>query len=134
MINRTVFGCRSNRGAKAGGIKRQEQCSHTAYYAHLPRDRSCPSTPLEVTGSPTNHARDPRHSPLQAPPDPHQRPRRQSIHIGNALGSGFVQSIFRPPPRRPTFECFPSGLSPRRWSKNALHFAVLRKTPNLNVI
>jgi len=26
----------------------------------------------------------------------------------DALGSGFVQSIFSPPPRRPPFECFPS--------------------------
>src|SRR5438105_1514566 len=31
-----------------------------------------------------------------------------SIHIGHALGSGFVQSIFSPPSRRPPFECFPS--------------------------
>src|ERR1700724_2889669 len=42
------------------------------------------------------------------PSDARQRSSRQSIHIGHALGSGFVQSIFSPPPRRPPFECFPS--------------------------
>ena len=45
-----------------------------------------------------------RSGPFRSPP----RSSRQSIHIGHALGSGFVQSIFSPPPRRPPFECFPS--------------------------
>jgi hypothetical protein len=93
---------------KLAGTKRQEQCSHATHYAHIPRDRCCPSTPLEATGSPTNHARRPRGSPLQAPSDPRQRSRRQSIHIGRALGGGFVQSIFSSPPRRSPFKCFPS--------------------------
>ena len=39
---------------------------------------------------------------------PCQRSTRQTIHIGHALGSGFVQSIFSSPPRRPPFKCFPS--------------------------
>ncbi len=93
---------------KLGGTKRQKQCSHAPHCAHFPRDRSCPSTLLEATGCSTNHARNPQRSRLQAPSDPRQRSRRQSIHIGHALGGGFVQSIFRPPPRRPPFECLPS--------------------------
>ena len=39
---------------------------------------------------------------------PHPRSSRHSIHIGHALGSGFVQSIFSPPSRQPPFRCFPS--------------------------
>jgi hypothetical protein len=39
---------------------------------------------------------------------PHPRSSRQSIHIGHAVGSGFVQSIFSSPSRRLPFECFPS--------------------------
>jgi hypothetical protein len=40
---------------------------------------------------------------------PHPRSSRHSIHIGHALGSGFVQSIFSPASRRRPFECFPSA-------------------------
>ena len=36
---------------------------------------------------------------------PSQRSSRQTIHIGHALGSGFVQSIFSSPPRRSPFKC-----------------------------
>src|SRR5882762_483786 len=46
--------------------------------------------------------------PSPTPFGPHPRSSRHSIHIGHALGSVFVQSIFSPPSRRPPFECFPS--------------------------
>jgi hypothetical protein len=46
--------------------------------------------------------------PSQTPLGPHPRSSRHSIHIGHALGSGFVQSIFSPPPRRPRLECLTS--------------------------
>ena len=46
--------------------------------------------------------------PSQTPLGPHPRSSRHSIHIGHALGGGFVQSIFSSPPRRPPFTCFPS--------------------------
>ena len=42
------------------------------------------------------------------PLGPHPRSSRHSIHIGHALASGFVQSIFSSPSRRLPFECFPS--------------------------
>src|ERR1700731_1246143 len=46
--------------------------------------------------------------PSPTPLGPHSRSSRHSIHIGRALGGGFVQSIFSSPPRRSPFKCFPS--------------------------
>ena len=51
---------------------------------------------------------DSAHLPSPPPFGPHPRSSPQSIHIGHALASGFVQSIFSPPSRRPPVECFPS--------------------------
>jgi hypothetical protein len=88
-----------------------------------PSDRSSAGTQLIANiFQGTNVVRRRRDNPFKAPrtirqsptltasgpSDPRQRSSRQSIHIGHALGSGFVQSIFSPPPRRLPFECFPS--------------------------
>jgi hypothetical protein len=66
--------------------------------------RHCDSPLERPTSRPGDSARLP--SPTRF--GPHPRSSRHSIHIGHALGSGFVQSIFSPPSRRPPFECFPS--------------------------
>src|SRR5208283_1991000 len=58
-------------------------------------------------GRPTSHPRDSARLPSPTPFGPHPRSSRHSIHIGHALGSGFVQSICSPPSRRPPFRCFP---------------------------
>jgi hypothetical protein len=89
-----------------------------------PSDRSSAATRfIANTFQGTNVVRRRRDKPLQAPRTMSavldddrfrllqilaQRSSRQSIHIGHALGSGFVQSIFSPPSRRPPFKCFPS--------------------------
>src|SRR6266481_6232835 len=62
-------------------------------------------TPLE---RPTSRPGDSARLPSRTPFGPHPRSSRHSIHIGHALGSGFVQSIFSPASRRRPFECFPS--------------------------
>src|SRR6202022_3291149 len=59
-------------------------------------------------GRPTSRPGDSAHLPPPTPFGPHPRSSRHSIHIGHALGSGFVQSIFSPPSRRPPPECLPS--------------------------
>src|SRR6202011_1016690 len=66
--------------------------------------RHC-NSPLD---GPRTAAAIPPRLPSQTPFGPHPRSSRHSIHIGHALASGFVQSIFSPPSRRPPFECFPS--------------------------
>src|SRR5208282_4118916 len=57
---------------------------------------------------PTSRPGDSSPLPSPAPFGPHPRSSRDSIHIGHAVGGGFVQSIFSPPSRRPPFECFPN--------------------------
>src|SRR5260370_35737011 len=66
--------------------------------------RHC-NSPLD---GPRTVAAIPPRLPSQTPLGPHPRSSRQSIHIGHAVGSGFVQSIFSSPSRRLPFECFPS--------------------------
>jgi hypothetical protein len=89
-----------------------------------PSERSSAATPLisnisQRTDLVRRHCNSPLDGPRTVPAiphayrlrptiGPHARSNRQSIHIGHALGSGFVQSIFSPPSRRPPFECFPS--------------------------
>jgi hypothetical protein len=67
--------------------------------------RHCDSPLERPTSRPGDSARLP--SPTRF--GPHPRSSRHSIHIGHALGSGFVQSIFSPASRRRPFECFPSA-------------------------
>ena len=46
------------------------------------------------------------------------------MHIGQASGSGSVQSIFSAPARRSAFAVFPKMLAaPCRYAKNALHYS-----------
>ena len=66
--------------------------------------RNC-NSPLD---DPTNRPGDSPRLPSQTPLGPHPRSSQHSIHIGHALGGGFVQSIFSSPPRRSPFKCFPS--------------------------
>ena len=89
-----------------------------------PSQRSSAATPLianicQGTDLVRRHCDSPWDGPRAAPRDsarlpsptpfgPHPRSSRHSIHIGHALGSGFVQSIFSSPSRRLPFECFPS--------------------------
>jgi hypothetical protein len=89
-----------------------------------PSQRSSAAKPLianifQETDLVHRHCDSPLDGPRATPAIPHayrlrplsdltQDPAGHSIHIGHALGSGFVQSIFSPPSRRPPFRCFPS--------------------------
>jgi hypothetical protein len=83
-----------------------EMRPETVRYGHHDLVRRHCDSPLDGPRAVPRFARLPSATPF----GPHQRSGRHSIHIGHALGSGFVQSIFSPPPRRPPFECFPSDL------------------------
>ena len=66
----------------------------------------------------------------------HQSSRRQSKHIGRTSCRGLVQSIFSSPSRRSRFPSFPKCVAPRRWAKNALHYAEhgIMQSPSAEVV
>jgi hypothetical protein len=108
MMNRTIFGCKLNRAAQArpgqatGGVlppssfrrfSKGQMSSPNALIAHW---RYTALLPAILNAD--------RFRPFSA----RQRSSRQPIHIGHALGGGFVLSIFSPASRRTPFPCFPT--------------------------
>jgi hypothetical protein len=108
MMNRTVFGCRSNCGAQAwlgqatGAVLPPRSLRTLCKGQILSTDAAVACSTLSKLSP--NLARRP---PLTHS-DPNPKSSRQSKHIGHALPGGFVQSIFSPPPRRPLFKSIPS--------------------------
>ena len=108
MMNSTVLRCRSNYGrlawpGQAKGAVQPNRSLRTFSKGQIS------STDIVIAHWTTHEPpRDSARLPSPTPFGPHPRSSRHSIHIGHALGSGFVQSIFSPPSRRPPFRCFPN--------------------------